>query len=115
MPDQQDKTTSARPRNEVWDALAAAVGWAPEPGDKAAAKRFGKCVRDLKAAGATAASIRERAARYKATWPGIRITPEGLVKHWSAMQPPQAQRDRPAGAPEPDEDPNELYERLRRG
>jgi hypothetical protein len=101
-------------RNEIWDALAAVVGWEPERGDRAGEKRFGKAVRDIKAIeGATGPELRARAARFRSIWPGIRLTPEALVKHWSACAPPP----RPAATRPPvdDEDPNELYAQLRGG
>jgi hypothetical protein len=72
----------------VWEALVAAVRWRPEPLDRGANTRFGKSVNDLHAMGATSSSIAERAGRYRTAYPTMPLTPEALVKHWSAMAPP---------------------------
>jgi hypothetical protein len=77
-----------KPADDVWDALAACVGWQPEPKDVAAARLFGKVVADLVRLGATPQQMRERASKYRATYPGAALTPTALVKHWSAMAAP---------------------------
>jgi DNA-binding transcriptional ArsR family regulator len=80
-------------RDELWEALAGAVGWRPEPGDVAAARRFGKTQRHLVAVGATAAEVARRAGHYRRAMPTCELTPEALVKHWSAIAEDPSEKD----------------------
>jgi len=89
------KTSSSSPReqrkrDEVWDALVDVVGdveTKPEVGRRA------KCVKELKAVGATASEIRARAREMQRRWPNVTITDTGLVGRWSTVQPRSTDED----------------------
>lgn len=67
----------------VWDALVAELGY--EPTTKTERSLVGKCVRELRDAGATPGEIRDRAREYRARFPGIQLTAPAFVKHWSSL------------------------------
>jgi hypothetical protein len=73
-----------RARCEVWDTLCELFEDVVDP--VADAKRIGKVRKALLAKGATAAEMKIRAARYKATWPDMEFTPEALNKHWKRFE-----------------------------
>ena len=92
----------------VWDALVRIVGWQPEPRDDGAARRFGKVVNELHAMGATPEAISDRASRYKNRWPGVVLSPEAFLKHWSSLAPMRR------ATPLPERPTHELDELLER-
>lgn len=74
---------------EVWTGRPYAPGRRiprPERG------RLNAAVRDAVDAGITADEIRERAGRYRKTWPALEFTPQALLANWSrfdaAAEPP---------------------------
>lgn len=79
-------------RDEIFDAIGAVVGWVPGTGDKTGGARFGRCVRALLDQGATPLEVQRRAAAYRTMFDGAILTPEALLKHWSALAvaPPPA-------------------------
>lgn len=80
-------TTTARPRDEIWDAVCDALGADPTNIAKANRSRYGRVVRDLKENGATPRDIAIRSEVYRRTWPGMTLTPEALLKHWDQLTP----------------------------
>ena len=81
-------TRPRRPADDIWDALCAALKWTPELGDVAGSKRIGRATKALCDAHASPADVRERASRYRQVMPTVMLTPESLVKHWSALAAP---------------------------
>lgn len=81
---------SDRPRDEVWDALEAAYGYAPAT--RTERGKWNKAARDLREANATPQQIRERAAEYRRRWPLINANPLALAAHWGELAP-RRQRD----------------------
>jgi len=55
--------------------------------------RINAAVKQLRAVGATPDEIRERAARYRARWPGVDLTPTALAANWQLLAngPPRPQ------------------------
>lgn len=73
-----------RAPNPIWDAVAEEFyrdGKVPKPDQK----RVGRVVSGLKSHGAKPEEVAERSERYRQTWPGITLTPEALLKHWTAF------------------------------
>jgi hypothetical protein len=48
--------------------------------------RVNEAVRQLREIGADAGAVREKAALYRARWPGVELTPTALVKHWHLLE-----------------------------
>lgn len=74
------KPATPRKRNPIWDVVVEIFKLDPVTKDEQ--RRVGKVVRDLKAKGADADSIRATFARYRVAWPSVECTPEALLKHW---------------------------------
>lgn len=85
----------ARPRDEVWDALVDEFG-APETDTER--KRFGKVVRELKAAGATGPQAKVRAHRARAAWPTCSVV--AVSANWRLLGEGQPRRGSRPDAPE---------------
>ena len=47
--------------------------------------RINAAVKQLRTVGATPADVRERAARYRARWPGVDLTPTALAANWQVL------------------------------
>jgi hypothetical protein len=47
--------------------------------------RINAAVKQLRAVGATPEDVRERAARYRARWPGVDLTPTALAANWQVL------------------------------
>lgn len=73
---------SARPRNEIWDALAYVFG---EPTTPSATKVRGKVCAGLKAAGARPDQITARASAWPKHFDGATMTDLALEKHWDTL------------------------------
>lgn len=71
-----------RERNEIWDALSDLFG---EPTTRTAQKGRGRVVSSLRAAGATADDIYERAKRWAIHFDRATMTAEALEKHWDTL------------------------------
>lgn len=84
-----------RPPNPLFDALVSAFGPAST---SSRAAFYGRTIRELKAAGATAGEIIERARRMPRDWRGA--GPAALTKHWDELGPAGPHR---TNAPEPGE------------
>lgn len=80
--DPAKKLPVARPRNEVWDALVDEFG---DPATASEKSMYGKVVRELKEAGATYDSVRERAKEGRRRWNGKVFSPMALSKHWTSL------------------------------
>jgi len=48
--------------------------------------RVNEAVKQLREIGADADAVREKAALYRARWPGVELTPTALVKHWHLLE-----------------------------
>lgn len=75
---------AARPADPLWDALVAVCGPAVTHPEQS---RRGKCVKDLRAVGATASDVAARAATFRRLWPRITLTDTALVGRWSTLVP----------------------------
>ncbi len=71
--------------NPIWDALAEVLHY--QPTTKPESSKWGKAIRDLREAGATAAEVRQRAARYVARYGDDKLTINAIVTHWSEFGP----------------------------
>lgn len=89
-----------RPPNPLWDALVTGIGVTPQTTPERS--RYGKAVRELAAAGAAPADVLLRCQHWRAKWPDMDLTPEGLVKHWALMGEPPRIRGSPTGTVEID-------------
>lgn len=82
-----ESTSPARPRDELWDALAEQFG---EPATHGAKSLRGKMVKSFREAGATAQEIKARAIRYARVMPpGTLLTETALEKHWPLLASPE--------------------------
>ena len=54
--------------------------------------RFAKAVDHLRAHHVTPEDLADRARRYRLTYPGAKVTPPALVRHWSSLTPPETIR-----------------------
>lgn len=70
-----------RPRNEIWDAVAAAIGY--EPKTRTEQSNWGKVCAELKEAGATPEEVSVRTARYIKRYGRGMLTVNALHNHWS--------------------------------
>lgn len=78
---------SARPRNELFDAVAEACGMAGRKLTKSESGRIAVAVKQLKDIGATPADVSERAVQYRKTWPNVTLTATALAANWSLLEP----------------------------
>lgn len=92
------KPPKTRPRNEIWDAIAAI--FFPDGVPESSRTRVGKHVADLTKLGATHDEIRARYDRYRAEWPNVECTPKSLIEHWSRFGPVSPLRPSPGKQPE---------------
>lgn len=83
-----------RPRNAMWDALAAALG---QPVTRSECRDFGKTVAELTDAGADPAEIAARIAAWTRLYPTCRCTHRVLRNRWgeigAAMKATQSAAD----------------------
>jgi len=75
---------TARPRNEIWDALTEECGWT-EKLTKSQQGRVAAAVKELRDVGATPDEIRKRARNYRAKYPNMDITPTAISANWSSI------------------------------
>ncbi len=80
---------SKEQRDRVWDSLVEVFS---QPATQSDRRRFGKTVRELLTDTTltpeqVAVAIPFRALRFREVWPGLTLTLEALVKHWSALAP----------------------------
>jgi hypothetical protein len=91
-PTQPDPTDvarrTARPRNELWDALTEVCGWDGKL-TKSQQGRVATSAKELSEIGASPDEVRRRASHYKAKYPGMDVTPTALSANWASIaQPP---------------------------
>ena len=95
-----------RPRDEVWDALAALFG---EPTTRSNRTLRNKIVISLKEAGADYADIIARSVTWPAHFPGATLTETALEVHWDRLgRPPLRATELQAREYEQDEDRRRL-------
>lgn len=75
---------TARPRNELWDALTEECGWT-EQLTKSQRGRVAAAVKELREVGATPDEVRKRARNYRAKYPNVDITPTAISANWAAI------------------------------
>lgn len=78
---EQKHQKQPRAPNPVWDTVVDI--WFKDGVATSLRPKIGKIVRDFKDLGAEPDEIRKRYDNYRARWPDMACTPEGLVKHWS--------------------------------
>lgn len=83
--ERQRHTGASRPKDELFEAIARECGIAIGSLTKSARQELNACRSQLKEAGATAESVRPRAAAYRAKYPTAQLTPSALAKHWPAL------------------------------
>ncbi len=72
----------------LWEAMLAGCGInLKAEHTKSERGAWNKALQDLKTVNATPDEVLKRCIVYKQKWPGITITPNGLVKHWSECAP----------------------------
>ena len=70
--------------SELFSALVEVCGYtAPIPGPEGS--KIGKCAKQLREIEATPDDVRARAKAYRKRWPGIDLTPTGLVSNWAQV------------------------------
>jgi hypothetical protein len=91
------KEIPPRPRNEIWDAVAAAIGY--EPKTRTECSNWGKVCAELKEAGATPEEVSVRVARYIRRYGRGMLTVNALLTHWGECEidVPIAQNGRVGG------------------
>lgn len=90
---------TARPRDEVWDAVCLVTGTDAATLTTGGKANVGKVVKELKGVGATAEEIKVRARRWYARFPGAQLTVNALEKHWASLVDTGPARDRVAALP----------------
>lgn len=75
-----------RPKDLIWEALLSACGMSSEKLTTPERARTNKACKELKMVGASPEEIFHRAGIFKVLWPGIKVTPMGLVNHWSECE-----------------------------
>jgi hypothetical protein len=77
---------SGRARDELWDALVAAMGTAA-PVTRSGRGAWNRAATEMREVGATPELIRRAAGAYRKRWPGIEVTPTALAKHLHLFLP----------------------------
>lgn len=72
-----------RPRDEIWDALETELGPVATKSERGKRNQAVKQLRDI---GATQDEIQHKCRAYRLRWPGIDITDQALVAHWSKLE-----------------------------
>lgn len=85
------RITRAKEPNAAWDAVCEAFGLNPVTTPERS--RVGKLARELTAKLNPLHELTRRIEAYKAAWPGIKVTPEGVMKHWDELKPKTSQTD----------------------
>lgn len=85
-----------RQRDEVWEAVLQLCGIPLDaPLTKSERGKYNAAVKELKDVGATPAEISRRVRAYRTTWPGISVTPNGIVANWSTLDATVPREERP--------------------
>lgn len=81
-------TSGAKPpgnHQQLFQALAKVCGVDPSKVPRTESGRYGKAAKDLVEIEATPRDVLVKARRYREKWPGIDITPTGLVANWGLL------------------------------
>lgn len=73
-----------RPRDELWDALTEALGADTGEVTESERARLNKCLRELRAVGATPEQVRERCAAWQRLY-NVPANPQSLAGNWAAL------------------------------
>jgi len=88
---------TGRPRNAMFDAIAAACGMV-EPFARSEAGRIAAAMKEFNDIGLTPEAVRALGDAHRRTWPGLSVTPQSLVKNRQVIAPVatamQTQRER---------------------
>jgi hypothetical protein len=76
---------TGRPRDELFDQLAAECGINPKELTPSAAGALGKALKELRNVEANPNQIKVRARRFRERYPHIALTPSALAKHWAGL------------------------------
>lgn len=79
-----------RPRDPIWDVLAAGFG---DPATSSERGKRNRAVKELRDAGATPDQIIRRADAWPHHFPGATLTDTALVKHWTQLGRPVMRRN----------------------
>lgn len=80
------KALTPRRKDEVWEALVAECG---EPATTSERGRYNQAAKQLRGVEATGDEVKRRAARYRAVWPDMELTPTGLAANWTRFSEPR--------------------------
>lgn len=83
----EPQTLAARPRDELFEAVAEACDIDWHDLTKSARGQLNRAVRELRAVDATPAEVHRRAAEYLRRW-AVDLTPTALAKHWPRLGTP---------------------------
>lgn len=84
--EKEKETTSARPRNPVWDALVEELG---QPQTKSERGRFNRAEKELREIEASPQEIAQRCSVYRRRWPSMTLTPQALTSNWTNLEQPK--------------------------
>lgn len=79
------RTRAERGRDNLWDALVAAVGTTPTT--ETAKGRFRKAHKELRQVGATPEQVEAVGRAYRREWPNVEITPQAITGNWDRFLP----------------------------
>lgn len=86
-PDPDQDVKPSRPRDPLWDALVAVLGYTPTTAQERAI--WNRNLKELRAVNATAEEIHTRAAAWRARYQ-VPLTLATLLRHWSSLAAPVA-------------------------
>lgn len=82
-------TTRRRANDPTWDALLEVCAVDAANLTATARGAMNRAVKELKGVDATPAQVRVCAQTFRKMWPGIKLTPSALVKHWGTVAGPR--------------------------
>ena len=91
------EATPARRTDELFNALAEALGIVPGELTPSARGAMNKALADLRKVGADADEIYERAAVYRRMYPNAALTPSALARHWPQLIEKNVRASSPVG------------------
>jgi hypothetical protein len=86
----RDVARRESPRDSLWDALEAELGAVATRSERGKRNNALKQLREVRA---SPAQVAAKCAAYRQRWPGVEITDQALVKHWSHLDSPAPKRD----------------------
>lgn len=87
MPSRTGTAADRRPRDTLFEAMVAVLGWDQRELTPTARGRINRALKGLRSVGATEVEILERGRRYKLKYPKAALTPNALEAHWAALAP----------------------------